>query len=296
MALELTEDFIKDNGLSVEQVKAVTTHANKWHDDKVIDLKGEYDGKANTDAQGILDGAMGLIATKTSVKRNDGEKAGEYIPRAWAEFSKTSQSELDTAKSEYEQKVKDFKGDEATRAELDKAKEDLDTAQKKYADYDTHKDNSDKYSPLLDEFNTMKLRVAYSGVKPSFPDTVNSFEADAKWKEFIAKVETEYTIEFDGDNAVAVSKENKHKVIQLKDLVSKDETLIELMKGRQQKGSGSTQVDMQTIDGVPFDVPKDATVADKSKLTRDYLLKEGIKTTNPEYSKKFGEIIGKINA
>lgn len=140
----------------------------------------------------------------------------------------------------------------------------------------------------------MKIMTAFSDVKPAFPDTVNSYEADAKWNEFKSNVLKDWNIEMVDGEAIAISKENKHKQQKLKEMVAKDENISDLLKGRQQKGPNGNPADLVTIEGVPFKVPNGATSAERSKLIRDYLTKEGISTTDASYASKFAELNKKI--
>ena len=57
---------------------------------------------------------------------------------------------------------------------------------------------------------------------------------------------------------VAVSKENQYKQTKLEDLVKKDDELQKLLEGRKQTGTGGRTEDLETVEGVPFKVPKDA--------------------------------------
>lgn len=291
---EINEQFIKDNNLSAEQVTAIKGSVTTYHTTEVAELKKGWDGKANDDAQGILTGAAKSITDITGIERTQGEKIADFITRSWEGHSTSKTAELAKAKAEYDDKLKNFKGDEATAAELLKSKEDLDALMKKTADYDTLKDSADKLTPLQEQYEAMNKRVAWGGVKPNFPDTINEYEAGAKWAECIANIEKEYTIEFDGDKAVGVNKENKHNILSLKDLVGKDEAITKLMEGRQQTGVNGKQTELQKIEGVPFDVPKDANSAKRAELIRGYLTKKGVSIMSSEYSTQFAELNSKM--
>lgn len=294
--MELDKDFIETNKLSEDQVKAVSGYGKTYSDNLIADTKKTYDGKANADAEAILNGAAGKIAEITSIARNQGEKMGEFISRSWGEFSKEGQTKLEKAQKDYEDKIKDFKGDDATREELEKARLKLDDTLKKYADYDTLKETADKYNPLLESNNSMKMEVSFGQVKPSFPDTVNEYEAAAKWAEFKSGVLKTHTIELVDGVAMAVDKENVHKVTKLKDLIAKDESINKLLEGRQQKGSNANQSKLSKVEGVPFDVPENALADAKirSQIIKEHLTKAGVGVTDSNYSKKFTELNNKI--
>ena len=64
----------------------------------------------------------------------------------------------------------------------------MDSALQKYADYDDLKAKAEKADGYEKELSGLKLDVAFGKVKPTFPDTVNSYEAKYKWEEFTKKV------------------------------------------------------------------------------------------------------------
>ncbi len=295
MALENTEELAKENGLTAKQVTAVTGHANTWHDATVAELKGGWDTKANTDAQGILDGALSMIVKNTGVQRNDGEKAGDYIPRAWGDFSKTGQSEIDTLKLDYEEKLKNFDGDSGTKEALLVAETKLDEAQKKYANYDELTGYKEKFDTLSTEHLSMKEEVCFGKVKPAFPNTVNEYEGKAKWNTFVADVKKGWNIELVDGEPTVISKENKHKTMLLSDLVKANDVISELSKGRTQEGTNSSQTDnVVTIEGVPFPVPENCDAKKRSELIQAHLATKGIAKHSPQYSKEFGDLNSKI--
>lgn len=292
MELELSKEFIEEHKLTDEQVTAVTTIGNN----AIADTKKTYDGKAHNDAQAILDGASTKITELTKVTRNQSEKAADFMLRAWGEFSSTSQSGLDKAKTDYEEKVANFKGDEATATALVDAKKALDDAQKKYADYDDLKGTADKYVPLQESHDKLKLDYSFGQLKPNFPDTVNAYEAEAKWNEFKQSILKDNDIEIVDGEAMAISKENHYKSAKLKDLISNDDIMSELMKGREQGGSGTKPIKKKTIEGVPFEVPVDVSAKDMSKLIQDHLNTKGINKASNSYSQEFSKLYTKIKA
>jgi len=289
----ITEDVQKELNLTPEQIQGL---APKF-DEYIATQKKGWDGKANADADGIINGAIGKVVEVTNIARNQGEKVADYLQRASSEFLAGKKTELENAKADYDKKLKEFKGDEATKAELDKVKADYDAALKKYADYDDVKAKADQFDPLSQELTQLRRNTAFTSVKPNFPETVNAYEAKAKWSEFISATEEKYIIQFDKENvAVAVDKENPHRILKLSELVSKDETITLLTAGRQQGGTGAKQAEMKDITGVPFQIAKDATTADISKAINDHLDKEGISKTAPERADKFREMFNKIRA
>jgi hypothetical protein len=281
----ITAEIATELGLTEAQVTSIKEKGSNY----IADLQKGWDNKANENAEGILNGAISKIVETTKVPRNQGEKVADYIERASNSHLSTLKTDLETAKLDYAQKLKDFKGDDATKLELENAKLELDKAKQTLANFDEIKAKADKYEPLETEYKNMKLQIAFQSVKPNFPETVNSYEAKAKWEEFISGVQNKYTIELVDGVAVCKDKDNEYKTVKLSELVTKDEELSKLSQGRVQQGVGAKQVDKVKIDGVPFEVAKDATSEERSKAIQEHLLKEGIAKTSPEYAKKFKE-------
>ena len=296
MALEITEEFATEHGLSAEQVTAVTGFVNPWHEEQVVELKGTYDGKANENAEAILNGAATKITEITSVSRNDGEKVADFMLRAWGNYSTSEKTALEEAKADYDKKLAEFDGDAGTKEALRLAEEKLDSLQQKTADYDDIVAYKDKYESLSTEHITMKEKVVFGNVKPNFPDTVDEYRAKAKWSEFMDNVKKDYDVELVDGESMAISKENKHKVVKLSELLSKDEEITTLLAGRQQNGTNGKPVQKKSIEGVPFDVPVDAKSSDINKLVMDYLLSkpDTANMMSQEYSKQYGELYNKI--
>lgn len=293
--MDLSEELIKEQNLTEDQVTAISAFG-KSH---VADKQKEWDGKANTDAQNIIQGAIDKTMTDLGIKdvtRNEGEKAADFFARVSKKYFADKETELANSKKAYDDKVKNFKGDETLRGDFDTMKLSFDALKQKTADYDSLKETADKYEPTLKKLNGLELDISLSSVKPAFPDTVNKYEADAKWNEFISKVQQTHDIKRVDGKAMAVNKENQYDVKPLEDLVKKDETIQELLKGREQKGPGGKTIkEMTKIKDVPFDVPKDATSTERNDLIKKYLIEDlKMNVMSAEYSKKFLELNKKI--
>jgi len=289
----LTQEIIEKAGLTEDQLATIKPLGESY----IADLKKSWDGKANSDAEGILNGAATKIAEVTKVSRNQGEKIADYIVRAGNEHLSVKQTEFETAKSQYEQKLKDFKGDEATKAELDAAKTKLDAAQKRLAEVEPLVEKASKYDELATKYDTMKNQTAFYAVKPTFSSEANAFEVKARWQEFVDGVQAKYTIELVDGVAMGIDKENPHRQVKLSDLVEAEESLKPLITGRQQQGSGAKAAKSTKIDGVPFEINKEATNPEKYAAIADYLVtKEGLNKISKEYSERFKELKSKIFA
>ncbi len=287
----ITTEVATELGLTPETIEKI----KPLYDGHIAILKKDWDGVANTNAEKIIDGAISKISEVTKIPRNQGEKGADYIVRAGNEHLSTLKTDLETAKTEYAQKLKDFKGDEATKAELEQSKQALDDAKKLLADYDSIKEKADKYEPLQSEYLNMKLSVAYANVKPSFPQEVNAYEAKAKWDEFVKSTNENWIIEIVDNEPIAISKENEHKRMKLAELVSADKNITELLAGRQQNGTGANPKS-KTIDGVPFSIPENATSEEISKLINDYLASKGIGKVSKDFAKEFNKLHSAIKA
>jgi hypothetical protein len=101
---------------------------------------------------------------------------------------------------------------------------------------------------------------------------------------------------FDEDgNAWAVDKDNEFKKAKISDLAKQNETISELIKGREQRGTGiKGGASKVKIEGVPFEVPENATPEQRQTAIREYLATQNISQINPDYSKKFSELNAKI--
>ncbi|MGU3377630.1 hypothetical protein [Chryseobacterium sp. M5A1_1a] len=289
----LTEDVAKELGLTPEQITGITAKGTEY----ISDQKKEWDKKANENAEAILSGAANYLQEKTGVKedRQQGEKYGEYFSRLSNKALEEKTGEIERLKTEYNQKLKDFKGDEATKQELESAKAKLDDAQKLLVDYEVLKDKAGKYDDTTKELSEFKVKAAFGNVKPSFSKDANAYEVKARWEDFQKKTIEKYNIELIDGEYLAVEKDNKYKSIKLSDLAEKDEDLKLLTSERVVPGIGS-KVDKSKIDGIEEEIPKTAKTDSKerTKIIKDQLAKEGIATTDVNYSKKFSELNKKI--
>lgn len=303
--MEFTPEQITEMGLSEDQVTKVKEVVNLQE----AELKKGWDGKANKDAEGIIDGAIKATTDKFGIdgfSRVQGEKAadalGRIAPLVIDSALAKEKLEVSRLQNEYNEKLKTG-GDENLKQELLEAQGKLDILKQKEAQFKDYEENDykGKYESTTTELSGLKLAVAYQYVKPSFPDTVNKYEANAKWKEFIDNTNITNTIELDSDNIPwAVNKENEHIKVKLETLVEKDKTISELAKGREATGLGSGESKTKVnIEGIPFAVPEKPTSTEREKLIREYLTTEkGLSVTSNEYAKeykKFNDLILKKN-
>ncbi len=287
--MELTKEQITEFELSEEQVGKINTWSDETIAETVANTKKEFDGKANADAEKILTGAATKILEDTKIERNKGEKMGDYIPRAWNEFNTAKITEVSKAKEDYEDKVKNFKGDEAKDKKINDLEIDLDDFKQKYADFDELKEKAEKYGPLSEKYEANKKEVAFNSVKPSFSKEANEWEVTAKWREFKKGILEKFDLEIVDGEAIAIDKENEHRRKKLSELVKKDESITTLTEGRKQKGPGAKEIKLVDFKDVPFKVPegaeKDSEI--RTKAVRDHLVEKGIAPLDERYTPLF---------
>lgn len=283
--MELSKELIESAKLTPEQITAVTEYGKTILATEVTKVEDEWKTKAHDNAQGILSGAAANVEKKTGVKRNEGEKVADFIERAWNESSASKRAEIEKVEKELAERAK--KGDNG--AEFQRLQEEKDELLRKYANHEELAERAKKADEFEQQLSGLKLEVAFTNSKPAFPETVNPFEAKARWDEFKTKVLATNNIEIVDGEPVAVDKDNKFKTAKLSELVAKDEILQGLLKGRQQNGLNGKQIEKQSVDGVPFDVPVKADNKQISEAIKDYLTKQGIKITDKAYAQEFAK-------
>lgn len=293
--MEFTKEFIETNKLSEEQVTAVTGFVQS---EVVPNIKKEYDTKANDNAEGILTGASKYAKEKFGVEldREKGEKFGDYLQRISDAGLSSKTEALKIKEAELEDKLKNFKGSDELKAKYEKQLKDNDDLLKKVAELEPLKGMDALLKEKDQELTGLKRTVAFNSVKPNFPDTVNKYEADAKWGEFVKGFDEKYNLELIDGEAYGVDKENHHKKVKLSEVVKTNENINELLKGRQQGGTGANPVDMKKVEGLPFDIPKDASSEDLTKVVREHLLVKLGSITHKDYAKEFAELYSKAKA
>ena len=95
--MKFSEDQITEIGLSEEQVGKVEglTETNE------ADLKKDWDGKANTDAEAIIQGAADRVETLTGIKREEGIKIADYLGLASENYLKGQKATLERKTPEF---------------------------------------------------------------------------------------------------------------------------------------------------------------------------------------------------
>ena len=297
--MEFTEEFITEQKFSTEQMTAINEVIKDAQDASgIAELKKGWDGTALKNADNIIDDAVKATQTANNftLARDKDEKLGDWNVRYSKALNDTKQTELDTSISEYNDKVKNFQGDANLKAEIITLNDKLDPLLKQKADYDELLNSGvkDKYEALLIKNASDTKALAYSSAKPAFHKDIDSRIVNHEWTKFVAEIDAKYDlVEINGE-WVACEKDNpKHAQKPLKDLIKDNEDLTKLIDGRQQDGPNASQAKTETIDGVPFGVPKDVSNKDLTALVHAQLAKEGLEKhghTSEEYSKRFQEL------
>jgi len=292
--MEFTTEFITEIGLSDDQaakLKEVTTS----HE---AELKQAWDGKANENAEKIIQGAADRVQSITGIQREPAQKLGDYLSFASENYFKGQKSALQQKELELEKKIKEGGGDPVLKGQLEKVSGELDLLKQKeakFSDYETN-DYKSKLEATQQQMTAMELKVAFANVKPAFPDTINQYEAKAKWKDFQDVITAAYNIKLnDEGEAMAIDKTNEYKVVKLSDLVTNDKNISELAKGRQAVGLGSGSKPNIKVDGVPFEIPDNATPEERNKAIKEYLtVTLQLAATSKEYATKYSEFNTKL--
>jgi hypothetical protein len=293
--MEFTKEFIEANGLAENQIQAIT----KEIETSIIPtLKKEFEGVANKNAEGILSGASKSASQKfgVEIEREQGEKWAEYLERISDSALSNKTQKLIEKEKELEDKLKNFKGSDELKEKYEKQLKDNDDLLKKVAELEPLKGMDALLKEKDQELTGLKRTVAFNSVKPSFPDTVNKYEADAKWGEFVKGFDEKFNLELIDGQAYGVDKENHHKKVKLSDIISADTNINELLKGRQQKGTGANPMGMKNVDGLPFEIPMNASSEDLTKVVREHLLAKLGSITHKDYSKEFSDLYKKAKS
>ena len=98
----ITEEISKELNLTPEQIQGLEPVYNNH----LATLKQTWDNTAKEKADNTINGAIHKIVEETKIAKNDGEKLSEYLLRV-------KNTSVNSLKNEYEEKLKNFKGDEA---------------------------------------------------------------------------------------------------------------------------------------------------------------------------------------
>lgn len=291
--MELTQEFIQEHNLSEEQVGAITNYVTK---DYLPTIKKDWDDKANRNAEGILAGASKYAQSKFGValEREQGEKYADYLQRIADASLESQKTSLQQKEIELQDKLKNFKGSEELKQQLLEEKTKNDALLKQVAELEPLKGFDKKYEEAQSQLTSFQTEVSFSNVKPAFPQTVNKFEAEARWNEFKSNTLSKYNVQMVDGIPTAIDKENNYKTIKLSELLESDENIKNLLQGRQQRGTGSSSASTLQVEGIPFDIPEGASRSELSKLVSKHLEKKLGSTVHRDYPTQFRELYAKV--
>jgi hypothetical protein len=299
--MEFTAEFIQETGLNETQIQKITEVV----DGHIVDLKNEMKGDANKNAEIILTQASDALETLTGIKREEKQKLADYTKFAVEKYFEGTKSSLERKQKELETKLKEGTGDEQLKAQLQEVNTELDKYKQKAAQFADYEENDYKtmYTETLEKLNTKERVLAFAMHKPKFADNINKYEADHKWAAFQKETLEKFTLKIDdSDNTVYLTdKTNEYKTVKLADYIEKNEVISALVKGREIDGFDTKKKDKLKIEGVPFEVPANATAKERQDAIKDYLLNVlKLSQFTDEYSKKYAEfnqlILGKTPA
>ena len=279
----LNEEFIKEQGLSSDQVKAVGG--------LFTEQAAMFEGKANENAEGILSGAIKYANDRagTTIERESGEKFGDVLGRIHAQAFETRNGALAEQEKALLEKAKNFKGNESLQIEYDALQGTVDGFKSKAAQFDEWSEAGykEKSESASSELLGLKRGLAFTAAMPNFPDTINEYEKEAKWGQFKKEIIEKYDISEDG---TLTDKVNEHKKTTLADVVAKSDVLNGMLQGKVNKGLATGTINTK-IEGVPFEIEKGESNAITSKKIKDYLIGEkGISFTSSAYGSEFTKI------
>lgn len=287
--MEFTEDFIEKNQLTEEQVSAISEHVQTY-------VNTELGTKVHENTEKNLGKIWDTVKEATGIEREQGEKYADAIKRASELHFEGTRKQLARQKQELEEKIKNTGGNDVLKQELENTKAAMQDLKQKAAKYDEWEKNNykGKYEETIQKLNATERKIAFNSVTPPKPENVNEYEWKAKWREWENEVTDKHNIVFDENGtAWAIDKDNEYTKYKLSDLAKQNDTLQEMLKQRAQKGLGATPKKM-AIEGVPFDVPENATPQERQKLIKEYLASQSIDTTDKRYAKMFSDLNSKI--
>ena len=176
--MSIPEEIIQETGLTEAQVSKLSEH--------ISSLETSWGAKANQNAEKIIEGAAKKVEEVTGIQREKGQKLADYIMLASETHLKDKITAISAKEKDLAEKIKNAGHNETIVAELTATKEQLDKLKAKeavFAEWEQN-DYKGKYQSLSNEYETMKVDLAFGKVKPVFPETVNKYEADFKWEQF----------------------------------------------------------------------------------------------------------------
>jgi len=283
--------------LTDEQKEGMTPEQIQVVEDAYKLKETEFLGLANKNADGIFNGAAEKLATLTGIQRDEKEQYSAYFERLSNEWlpTKAEQRILDAEKKandkvlELEEKIKNHKGDESLKIELQKAKDEL----AKIPDLLSEKENEwkVKYDELETSSKSEKLNRSMADSMPKFDDNVNQFELAAKKKNAIDRISKAYELSFDENDKLIGTKDYQKTLVS--ELLKNDEELKDLILIEQGQGGGGegSAKKLKTL-AIPETIGKGAA----QELIKIHIIKnENIDFLDEKFAVRFKELCKENN-
>ena len=301
--MALTNELLKANeataGLTEAQMNAVV-EMSKNDETAVIGQKvGEIYGGLDAD-----------ILASSGIAKNGTEKTYDYAKRVIGEIKgqadqvsglQTQITELTNEKARLQKVIDEGGADNETKAQLTKAKADLENVTKQYTElttkYETEKKDHEK--ALFDVKLDGEFSKAVSGIKlkADLPETVRNVvlqQAIAKVKgmnpEYIDDGNGGKVLAFNENGATMRNPENSLRPFTATELVSRElQTMGVLETGRQQSGAGSQGGSGGSGSGGTVDVSGARTQSEAQEIIAKALMAQGKTRGSKEFEDAMAE-------
>jgi len=196
---KITDDTVRAEVQS-EINKLIETERNTT----VLDVETRYNKQFDTVYEKEIKPVFGI-------EKLPNEKPIDFQKRLAAEIKVKHAEEINQYKTDLETLKKQGFTDEQVKAEYESAKQKIADYSTQLQAIQTEKSEMEKRHKI--ELYDKEINIAYTSQVPKFPDTVNTYEAQAKDKEFKQKLKEKYNVSID-DNGILVaeSKENYAKM------------------------------------------------------------------------------------
>ena len=297
--MALNEQILReqtDLGLTDAQITAIAALSQKDEDTVFPQKFGEMLGNMDT-----------MIAAKSAITRNEGEKTTEYMGRVLEQLKsaadegatfKTANTELEATVAKLKDDIAKGTGNEQLKADLEKYKGDLASAKKVNAELqDSLTKKEAEYKGKLEGFKMeSEIAAALSGVsiKKEYTETVKQTLLDvAKQKVMAAKHvydETAGAFIFQNEDGTPM-KDTKLNNLTVADMITAElERMQVLDTGRRQGGAGGNgNLQGGGGSGASVDIGTARTQAEATDIIERQLMSQGHAKTDSDWGTLFNK-------
>ena len=295
--MALNEQILReqtDLGLTDAQITAIAALSQKDEDTVFPQKFGEMLGNMDT-----------MIAAKSAITRNEGEKTTEYMGRVLEQLKsaadegatfKTANTELEATVAKLKDDIAKGTGNEQLKADLEKYKGDLASAKKVNAELqDSLTKKEAEYKGKLEGFKMeSEIAAALSGVsiKKEYTETVKQTLLDvAKQKVMAAKHvydETAGAFIFQNEDGTPM-KDTKLNNLTVADMITAElERMQVLDTGRRMTGTGITPNPQSSVNS-SVDIGTARTQAEATDIIERQLMSQGHAKTDSDWGTLFNK-------